>query len=98
MVSRYFSSSHDKNIPSAAVLSVPKGRFLPDTGSQTSISPSSIMLGDCSFRGTTEKKQREPINSLVEGCIDVWRKAANPNMAPVQIAVVLSFSYSRSDK
>lgn len=52
-----FSSLPDKNIPSAAVLSVPKGRYLPDTGSQTSISPSNIMLGKGSFFNTIEKKK-----------------------------------------
>ncbi len=31
-------------VPRAAVLSVPKGKFLSETGSQTSISPSRIML------------------------------------------------------
>jgi hypothetical protein len=34
----------DWNVPKAAVFRVPKGRFLPETGSQTSISPSNIML------------------------------------------------------
>ena len=35
-----------QNVPRAAVLSVPNGMFLSETGSQTSISPSRIMLLD----------------------------------------------------
>ena len=76
-------SLHDKNIPSAAVLSVPKGRFLPETGSQTSISPSSIMLKNCSFCCPIKKKRGKPLNSLVEGRVDVWCEAASPNVTTV---------------
>jgi len=35
------------DIPKAAVFRVPNGRFLPDIGSQTSISPSRIILSRC---------------------------------------------------
>lgn len=86
----------NRNTPRAAVLRVPKGRFLPDIGSHTSISPSSIMLGLSIIR-SQPTRGHTLLDPTVKGCINIGSQTACPNMAPVKIRVVLSFPYTDSD-
>ncbi len=82
------------NIPKAAVFRVPKGRLRSDTGSQTSISPSKMMLYRMCVNGGALKKVTEIIilvDTRIESLSNVLRQAACPTIFPIKICVILPF-------
>lgn len=79
-----------KCIPRAAVLRVPKGRFRSETGSQTSISPSRIMLRHMRWRNSTTVNHALN-HAAVKSIRDVRREAACAYVLPIKVRVILAF-------
>jgi hypothetical protein len=83
----------DINRPSTAVLRVPKGKFRSETGSQTNISPSNIMLEYIEIPVTVMGcYEHSLVYPAINGRIDVGCQAASSNMFSIQVCVVFPLS------
>jgi hypothetical protein len=71
------------NSPKAAVFKCPNGRLRSETGSQTNISPSSIMLLASSERRTIERNYNSLVNPCIESLVNKGGQTPTSNMLPI---------------
>jgi hypothetical protein len=71
------------NSPKAAVFKVPNGRLRSETGSQTNISPSRIMLLASNERRTIERNYNSLVNPCIESLVNKGGQTPTSNMLPI---------------
>ncbi len=79
-------------VPSAAVFNLPKGKFRSETGSQTSISPSRIILrANISRIKHMALTVHLLVDARIKRIVDKRCQTTRTNVLPVKVRVILAF-------